>query len=254
MNLLFHPVVKYRPFIIEIDTTKTGSASNTFILPLAAGQLYNFFVEWGDGTAEKVTSSSSVTHVYPASGIYQVKVHGYGFGRRFPQILFNNGGDRQKLLRILQWGDVQWGTFTNAFRGCVNLTTIANDKIKLFGLGSLQTMFQGCTNLNSPIPSFDTRNVITTLGMFYDCAALKQDISNINILSLVNATSMLFGTNINDTGTTTRYDALLNAWAAQPFQPNVTFHGGTAKYSSAASAARATLVSAGWTITDGGLL
>jgi hypothetical protein len=64
---------------------------------------------------------------------------------------------------------------------------------------------------------------------------------------------MLNGTNINETGTTTRYDALLNSWAAQAFQPNVPFHAGTAKYSAAGSAARDTLVAAGWTITDGGL-
>lgn len=295
------PPPVYRPFILEIDTTLPGSASNTFVIPLVPSLSYNFFVHWGDGTSEKVTSSTDVTHVYPAAGVYTVKIYGRGNGLKFPHIYFNNSGDRQKLIRILQWGDIFWASFVYSFRGCSNLMQLPRDRPYMSQVVSAVGTFSACTNLNDNLASFNTESVTNFLSilsssstfnqpvlfntvnattfdsmfavctafnqpiafnsakcasfrqMFLNCSAFKQDLSGLDIRSLTNATSMLQGTDINDTGTTTRYDALLNSWASQAFQPNVVFHGGTAQYSSAASAARNALVAAGWTITDGGL-
>ena len=39
----------FNPFMITIDTTKAGSANNTFILPVYSGTDYD--VDWGDGGA-----------------------------------------------------------------------------------------------------------------------------------------------------------------------------------------------------------
>jgi len=39
---------KEKPFKMTIDTTKAGSASDTFVLPLVNGAAYNFVVDWGD--------------------------------------------------------------------------------------------------------------------------------------------------------------------------------------------------------------
>lgn len=118
---------------------------------------------------------------------------------------------------------------------------------------TMNGMFQGCTVFNQPVSTFNTSNVTDMAGMFQSCAAFKEDLSGFNVAKVTTASNMMASSNINDTGTTMRYDALLNAWAAQTVLASVPFHAGTAKYSSAASAARATLVAAGWSITDGGL-
>lgn len=268
----FSPQLRYRPLILEIDTTKPGSASNTFVLPLSATSEYNFVVAWGDGVIERSSVNSSLTHIYPSAGVYVIKIWG-----KFPRVSFNNTGDKLKLIKIIDWGDVLWFAFANAFYGCTNLSYIPTGKLNTKNCSSFSGMFFECSQFNFDVGNIDTQVATTISGMFYGCStfnnqinfvthnvtnmssmmrgatAFKQDLSMLAISSLTNAANMLHSTDINDPGTTTRYDALLNSWAEQSFKPNVPFHGGNAKYSAAASAARAALVAAGWTITDGGL-
>jgi 6-phosphogluconate dehydrogenase (decarboxylating) len=53
---------------------------------------------------------------------------------------------------------------------------------------------------------------------------------------------------------TANYDAILNNWSELVLQNDVEFDGGNSKYSSAAEAARAKIISDfNWTITDGGM-
>ena len=322
----FDPQPRYRPLILEIDTTKPGSASDTFVLPGRSGFSANAYIEWGDGSAEKVVTDAGITHVYPASGIYRVKIHGEGYGRQFPGLYFNDTGDKEKLIKVLSWGDIEY-RYIN-LRGCNNLVDIPQGKFNINNATTFVDMFRLCVKLNSPILNIAHSPAVGTSTMFYDCslfnssvagintincnslsymfgkcpefnqsvatirtdaatqligmfylaakfnqpvshfntaactnmsfmfgscAAFKQDLSSFNITSLTAATDMLRVCDINDPGTTTRYDALLNSWAGQAFLPNVPFHGGNAKYSAAAADARAALVAAGWTITDGGL-
>ena len=52
---------------------------------------------------------------------------------------------------------------------------------------------------------------------------------------------------------TSNYDSTLIGWAPQNVQNGVSIHFGNSRYSAgSAASARATLVSKGWTITDGG--
>jgi hypothetical protein len=39
----------------------------------------------------------------PNPGIYQVAIRG-----NFPRIYFNDTGDKEKIISIDQWGDVNW--------------------------------------------------------------------------------------------------------------------------------------------------
>ena len=57
----------------------------------------------------------------------------------------------------------------------------------------------------------------------------------------------------NTTLSTTNYDSTLSGWHSQSVQNGISINFGNAQYSTATGAAyRATLVSKGWTITDGG--
>jgi hypothetical protein len=59
---------------------------------------------------------------------------------------------------------------------------------------------------------------------------------------------------LNATLSTANYDSTLIGWAAQTVKTGVNFHGGNSTYSEGtANAARETLLTSNWVITDGGL-
>lgn len=215
-------------FKITVDTTKAGSAADTFVLPNYSSGTYDYYVDWGDGGAEEhITTAGDHSHTYAASGSYQVKIRG-----TMPQIYFNNGGDCAKLTTIDNWGNIAWSSMSLAFYGCSNMTGNYTD----------------APNLSA---------VTNMYAMFYGCSSFKQSVSNFNIAKVTNMTLMFYGCNINAAGTTTNYDATLVAWAAQDAPNSLNFHGGSSKYSTAGggAAARASLIADDlWTITDGGEL
>lgn len=114
-----------KPLIIRVSTSISGATPNdTFrISANAPGETYNYKVDWGDGV---VTSNhtGNAEHTYSSPGVKDIKIYG-----KFPRFYFNNGGDRRKLLSVLDWGDIKYSTNqNNAFYGCENLIFIATDE------------------------------------------------------------------------------------------------------------------------------
>lgn len=237
MHHFFHAAPVYRPMVLEIDTTKTGSAADTIILPftnstteLGLGYSAKITVDWGDGLKSFLTSDdTSATHQYANPGSYNIKIYSV---RNEPRrrVYFNNGGDKEKLIRVIHWGSPLTRSLNNSFYGCINLVSVP-----------------------SPSPIFCNINGLALSAAFRGCTTLKGSFSSFNIQQISQALNMFNGCDINETGTTINYDALLNSWASQAFPTGIQFHAGSSKYSSAASAARDALIAAGWTITDGGL-
>lgn len=193
-----------RPLIFTVDTTKAGSANDTFILPLATGTT-NINVNWGDGNLENFNTAGNKTHVYSAPGIYEIGVTG-----TFVGIVFNNGGDMLKFINITQWGDVVWKSFQNAFYGCANFTTISatdipnisltnfsfanvfrsssfNGSVAWFpsGITSLNEAF-GATPFNHPsIASVDMSMVTIGIKMFFN-SSFNQYIGDWQLATTLN--------------------------------------------------------------------
>lgn len=116
-------------FVTVWKTNNSGSSSNNQIsLPLVAAGSYDFIVEWGDGKSDEVTSHSdaAVTHTYDSPGEYTVRMTG-----EYTHFVFNNSGDKDKILETKGWGPNVWGTMENAFYGCQNLTLSARDNPNL---------------------------------------------------------------------------------------------------------------------------
>lgn len=239
------------PFKITVNTAKTGSTSDTFILPLFNGEYYDFIIKWGDDSEESVTgaSLSSVEHQYPSSGTYQISIIG-----QFPRIYFNNSGDRQKVLSIDSWGSIIWSSMSRAFLGCVNLTCNYYDSPNLSKVTDTSFMFYGCAAFNCTL-IFDTRNIVNMTAMFAFCPSLKQRLSSFNIENVANMTNFLTGGDVNEIGATSNYDYTLISWANQVPQNGIVFDGGDSKYSLDGKTARDILINEyGWVISDGGLL
>ena len=114
---------------------------------------------------------------------------------------------------------------------------------------SMGAMFHS-TTFNQPIGNWDTSSVTSIHAMFYNADAFDQDLSNWTVTAITDAGNFMGAANGLST---TNYDSTLGGWSPQSVQNGVSVHFGGSQYSTATGAAyRATLVSKGWTITDGG--
>ena len=231
----------FKPMIIVVDTTKAGSASNTFVLPIVKAASETVKIYWGDGTNSTGVNGNN-THVYAASGIYTVKIE----SRLFGGIYFNNLGDKAKITKIANYGQGVSRLNIGSFYGCSSLLSIDIGNIVSNGTNAY-AMFSGCTALTT-VPLLNLSSVTNAYAMFSGCTELTT-VPLLNLSSVTNASNMFSGVTL----TTTSYSDFLVNLATLSLQSGVSFHGGNSKYNPAAAIARAYLISNfGWTITDGG--
>jgi hypothetical protein len=180
-------------FIMTIDTTKAGSASNTFILRCGNYGVYSAIIEWGDGTTSTITAwnDADLTHVYSVGGVYTVKISGH-----LPWINFIDTGDKLKVMSIENWGGNEWESFDNSFFGCRNMVINATDTPVLSNLtqGTDGRFFRAFYNTGiTTIPNFknwSSEYIFVAPSMFNGCLSLTNlDMSGMNFS---NCTS--FGT------------------------------------------------------------
>jgi len=214
-------------FKITVDTTKAGSAADTFVLPAYTSGTYDYYVDWGEGLAEEhITTPGNVSHTYAASGKYQIKIRG-----TFPRIYFNYAGDKAKLMTIDNWGNIKWLSMYLAFYGCSAMNGAYNDVPNMTAASfNCRDMFSTCTLFNYKVP-FNTATVINMYGMFAADTSFKQSLTTFTLGSgLTLLGGILSGCDINEPGTTTNYDATLISWAAQNPPNSLSFNGGNSKY------------------------
>jgi len=172
-------------FTVNTANTFTGSSnSDQFRLPLTTSTGLNCVVDWGDSTTDTITSHTApaVTHTYPSSGTYTVKITGNLLGWRF-----SNGGDRLKILNIAQWGALNISV-AEGFWGCTNLTCSATDAPTITTT-NLQNYFSACTNFNGAIGNWNVSNVTNMTGMFSGASSFNQ---NIGAWDVSKVTTMIF--------------------------------------------------------------
>ena len=173
---------KEKDFIIKVKTDITGyTGIYDFLLPLDSNLEYDFNIDWGDGKRERITSSESQRHTYAIPGVHTIRIHG-----KFPSIRFNSEKDHQKLIEIVNWGDIKWENLGHAFDGCENMIGTYTDKPDLSNVTNMEIMFMGCTLFNSPV-DFDTSNITNIRFLLRDCTSFNQpinlDVSNCNDIS-----------------------------------------------------------------------
>ena len=116
------------------------------------------------------------------------------------------------------------------FFSCSSLTSLDVSSFNTSSVTSTSIMFYNCSSLTSlDVSSFNTSSVTNMSMMFYNCATLTNlNIKHFNISSVTNGSNFLL--NSNDALTTIQYDDLLEAWAIQDVQPNVSWHFGDAQH------------------------
>jgi len=138
-----------------------------------------------------------------------------------------------------------------------------NQPIATWNVGNVTDMFEmfkSQTGFNQPIGTWNVGKVTNMVSMFQYCFSFNQSLAGWNLAGLNAASSLdsfLYGTGIS----TANYDATLIAWnnnklvaanGVANWRTDLRPYFGNSKYSTAAAAARAALVTYGWTITDGG--
>lgn len=158
-------------FKFTVDTTKAGSASDTFILSLWLGTT-NMTVYWGDGNSDVITSynQAELTHVYASSGTYQISCDGAFVGTNY------YGGDKLKIMSIDNWGSNAWSKAIYAFSGCSNMVANYTDIPNTSNVTTMEDMFRDCTNFNGTV-GFDTSSVTTMVSMFSGCTSFNQSVN-----------------------------------------------------------------------------
>jgi surface protein len=178
-------------FNFTIDTTKAGSANDTFVLPLDGTSTYNFAIDWGDGNFEDVTTNTNKTHVYSTSGTYQIKIHGV-----FPRLLFNNTGDKLKVMSLDQWGSIKWTSMASSFYGCSNMIATYSDQPDTSSVTNMSYMFRDCSLFNGSVSSFDTSSVTDMSYMFFNCSVFNQSVSSFDTASVTNMSAMFYNCSV----------------------------------------------------------
>lgn len=162
-SLMMRRVYKRRPttppadpaFKLTVDTTKAGSASDTFVLPLPSGFTYDCVVDWGDGT-EAITTSGNKSHTWATGGIKQISITG-----TLPTIKFLDTGDKLKAISIDNWGTMPWLSLRESFRGCANLNSVAEGG-NFLGVTDGFAAWFGCSSLAAfPALAFPAANSLS---------------------------------------------------------------------------------------------
>ena len=175
-------------FIITVDTTQPGSASDTMQLPIRGTDMT---IDWGDGNistgiSQTATPSSSnwITHSYAVGGTYQIKITGLDW------IYFNNKGDKAKLMELNNFGTGVWASMERSFFGCLNMIGTFTDVPDLSNVTNMNFMFRGATSFNGDISSWNVSNVTGMLYMLGFTSSFNSDISNWDVSNVTNMLAM----------------------------------------------------------------
>ena len=154
-----------------VTTWQTSGADESITIP-TTGTGYDYTVDWGDGTAATThadaDASTDATHIYNMAGTYVVSISG-----TFPRIYFNDGGDKDKIIAINQWGNNQvWTSMESAFSGASNLAGQATDVPNLSNVTNMASMFSNASSFNQDISKWDVSSVTDMNFMFSAASAL----------------------------------------------------------------------------------
>ena len=182
-------------------------------LPVLEDDRLDFFVDWGDGKCSRVNNDNfdKRLHSYLSADDYQVRIIG--------TVLSWGGSNsssnyRNKLIEVIELGDVAWENLKNAFSNLPNLTSFKaiftntslvtdmasmfqnSDSILTFDISGMTTqlvedmsyMFSGLTLIELDIDHFITPRLINIEGMFSDMVNMTT--LKINGLITKNVTTM----------------------------------------------------------------
>ena len=177
-----------RPFI----TRWKGEVGKVLQIPIR-GKNFKLLIKMSDGTVLKTEPSLTITNYgfypYTPSKSSELIVEAGPEGIR--SFNFRENASAEALLRVEQFGTVQWQTMENAFIGCENMQFAANiDAPDLSRVTDMGGMFSGCTSFNQPLNNWDVSKVTSMGLMFYGCTSFNQPLNSWDVSKVTDMGSM----------------------------------------------------------------
>ncbi len=214
-------VTAQAPYITIWKTDNPGESEGNEIMVPAEGSFDYAWEEVGNpGNNGNGSGINMTTISLPSPGTYSLSITPITFNR----IYFNRDYDREKLMEIVQWGDVQWTNFSRAYFGCenmvisavdipdltlvdsmdvafstTNISTVANmNNWDVSTVVTMEAMFEGCENFNEFIGDWDVSKVTDMHAMFFVAPEFNQDISSWDVSQVTDISYMFnFAANFN---------------------------------------------------------
>lgn len=191
------------PYVTVLKTDNPGStASNQVLIPSYGTYTYTW-VEVGNPAntgsgASAALSGGGQTYTnitFPSAGTYQLTITPSGL-TPFNRIWWSispTGNDRQKILDVVQWGDVAWSSMDGAYAGCTNLTLTATDTPNLTNVTNMNSTFSGTSSIvGASIGNWDVSHV-TSMQFTFGNSVFNQPIGNWNVGNVTDMYRMFFG-------------------------------------------------------------
>ncbi len=184
-------------------TQWTIPANNTNVtLPLSAGNIFNFTIDWGDGSPITTVTSNidpDINHTYLTAGSYTVRMTGviesYGRVSVAPGSCY--------ITNVIQMGYTGWKDLDWAFKYCGGLVNITvNDGLEFSNVISMQGMFYGAGNANPNVSNWDVSNVTNFERMFQLAASANPNVSFWDVSSATTMRMMFSNTTAANPNTT----------------------------------------------------
>ncbi|WP_181899492.1 BspA family leucine-rich repeat surface protein [Flagellimonas nanhaiensis] len=237
-NVVDAPLAKeVTSFVLTFETTE---ANEIVIIGTDGGLVYDYTIDWGDGTVETITTGVSPSHEFTSPGTHTIAING-----KFPRIIMSQSPSAAKLMSIEQWGAIEWESFALAFQSCQNMMYNATDVPDLSLVMDLTAMFYNATSFNGNLSNWDVStikkmrnmfayassfngdisdwkvdNVETMFGMFAYATEFNQDLGGWNIGNVQEMNSMLDASGLSPEN----YAKTIIGWAGQENVPsNITF-------------------------------
>jgi surface protein len=200
----------YLPFQMQFEVA--SGVSKTITIPNTVGSSYT--VDWGDGTTT-TESAGNISHTY--DGSYPnptVSIGADGDTGPFTALKFNGGVSRNDLLKVQQWGNIQFSTFNQMFYTCTNLDINATDAPDLSNVSDFYRAFFGCSSLTGTLSGVNMQwtfksGSFTFREMFFKCYLFNGDISNWNTSGATNFLGMFSCYGLGVKGA---FNRNLNSW------------------------------------------
>ena len=164
-----------------ITTWETTSADKEITIPGTG----TYSVIWGDGTSSD-DARNNVSHDYETSGTYTVSITG---GLEKIRFTFPSP-DAQKMQSIEQWGDIEWTTMENAFKGASNMEYRATDAPDLSRVTNMGAMFFFASEFDGNLSGWNVSGVTDMSGMFHGAGDFDGDLSGWDVSSVTKMISM----------------------------------------------------------------
>ena len=233
-DTIFSSLAARHGSLTDLNSCKTtyniATDNETLTLPIGTNSIRSF-IDWGDGNSWQYYDIGSTTsNVYDVSGTYEVRIKpdvNTGLGDTLPNFSFNDGGDKDKIISIDQWGTYKFtpNSMQKMFRGCSNLVYNTTDIPLMDNQSNWQFMYR-----DAPLcdPSFTGFDFSTGTGSNY-------------------IATMIFNTSIS----IANYDELLILLDSQVLALPASMNNSGATYTlgGAAETARTSLIGKGLSIT-----